>query len=475
MSLDAWVGYRWLAERYNINTIQPFRIDSQIAKARSTKRVDGFIHERYPPAFKPEDNFVDHITFALKREGIHLEFLSRLFEVAPIIEIENWVNAEPSGQYARRTGFFYEWLTGRLLNFGGVTVGNYIDAIDEALYFTATISDNNQRWRVRNNLPGNRDYCPMIYRSDRVKVAESYDCKQELNALELEYGQDLMMRSTVWLTIKESQASFKIEHEDKQTDRIKRFATVMEKYCGLIENPLDVSSITALQKEILGSRSTRYGLRQSPVFVGENDFDALTMVHYIAPHWDDTESMLSGLSSFAARTADKSPIIRAAVLSFGFVYIHPMSDGNGRISRFLINDSLRRDHAVPAPFILPISATIISSPQNRYSYDQILEVISKPFMQHYRDEYHFRSKSRGEDGVDYNFYFNAYVDACSVWRYPDLTAHSEYLVQIIDQTIHQEMQKEAHYLQSIRFTRARIKEIIDGPSTDIDRIIRHPS
>ncbi|OAI21153.1 cell filamentation protein Fic [Methylomonas koyamae] len=472
MSLCQWAGYRWLAQRYNIKTVQLFRIDSQIVKSRSTERVDGFIHEFYPPAFKPEDTFVDHMTFALKREGIHLEFLARLFEAVPVTEIEEWVNAEPSGQYARRTGFFYEWLTGRQLNFKGVSVGNYVNAIDAKHYFTASNPDNNQRWRVRNNLPGNRNYCPVIYRTDKVKAAESYDCQQSLSKLEAEYGQDLLMRSAVWLTVKESQASFSIEHEDKQTDRIKRFAAVMEKYCGQIENPLGLSSLSELQAEILGSRATRYGLRQSPVFVGENDFQALTIVHYIAPHWDDTESMLSGLSEFAGRTVEKSPLVRAAVLSFGFVYIHPMADGNGRISRFLINDSLRRDQAVPAPFILPVSATIMSSSQNRYGYDQILEVLSKPLMRHYQDQYHFGSQSKGADGVDYNFYFNSYADACSVWRYPDLTAHCEYLVQIIDQTINQEMRKEAGYLRSIRVTRARIKEVLDGPDTDIDRIIR---
>ena len=472
MVLGAWIGYRWLAERYSVSPVQAFRMDSQIAKARSTEHVEGVIHEYYPPAFKPEDNFIDHITFALKREGIHLEFLARLFKSVPVIEIEHWVNTEPSGQYARRTGFFYEWLTGQALNFGGVTVGNYVDAIDADLYFTATRPDNNQRWRVRDNLPGNRDYCPIIYRSELVKSAESYDCNQRLQALEAEYGQDLIMRSAVWLTIKESQASFKIEHEDKHTDRIKRFATVMEKHCGQIENPLESSSLTALQNEILGSKSTRYGLRKSPVFVGENNLDALTMVHYIAPHWDDADSMLAGLSTFSNRTAGKSAIIRAAVLSFGFVYIHPMSDGNGRISRFLINDSLRRDHAIPAPFILPISATIISSANNRFGYDQILEVLSKPFMQHYQDQYYFGSQIKAADEVEYNFYFKAYADACAVWRYPDLTAHSEYLLQILDQTINQEMPKEARYLRSIRMTRARIKEVIEGPDSDIDRIIR---
>ena len=68
-------------------------------------------------------------------------------------------------------------------------------------------------------------------------------------------------------------------------------------------------------------------------------------------------------------------LLRAAALSFGFVYLHPMSDGNGRISRFLINDTLRRDRAVPAPFILPVSATITSTLARRQSYDEVLELL----------------------------------------------------------------------------------------------------
>ena len=128
---------------------------------------------------------------------------------------------------------------------------------------------------------------------------------------------------------------------------------------------------------------------------------------------------------------------RAAVVSFGFVYIHPMSDGNGRISRFLINDMLRRDHAIPAPFILPVSATITSAVINRRGYDQV-----------------------------------AYQDALPAWRYPDMTDHVEYLAQVVQPTIEQEMRKEAGYLRSLRTARERVKQLIEGPDGDIVRIIR---
>lgn len=468
------VGYRWLAETYGIDPVQPFRIDSQIAGARSTERVDGYVHEFYPAGLRPAGTLQGHMTFALKREGVHLEFLARLFDVLPAVELEQWIASEPSGQYARRAGFLYEWLTDHRLSFAGVNVGNYVDALDEDLYLTATEPANNARWRVRDNLPGTRDYCPLIFRTDKVRRSEQYNVAAQLRDLEAEYGEDLLMRSAVWLTVKESQASFAIEHEGKQVDRIKRFAAVMERRCGQRDSPLDEAAITELQQEILGPGHrtiSSFGLRKSPVFVSESSLLG-PVVHYIAPHWDDAPSMLAGLRAFVERTAGKSPLARAAAISFGFVYIHPMADGNGRISRFLINDVLRRDGALPAPFILPVSATITSSSANRRSYDQVLEIFSKPFMRHYQSQYSFGTEQIAKDGIHHNLQFSAYDDASKAWRYPDLTEHTEYMAHIIELTLDQEMRQEARYLRSARAARAEIKEVVEGPDSDIDRIIR---
>jgi len=466
-----WIGYRWLGERYGVGTVQAFRTDSAIGKSRATVRENGYVHEQYPPVARPAESLAGHLTFALKHEGVHLEFLARLFGAAPVAELEAWVAAEPTGQYARRAGFFYEHLTGRVLDFPGVAAGNYVTALDEEIYLTSSHSTNNQRWRVRDNLPGSRDFCPMVLRTPAVRQAELYACAEHLAALEAEFGADILQRSAVWLTIKESRASFAIEREEQHVDRVRRFAAVMERWCGRHEDPLSEASLGELQAEILGPRATRYGVRRSPVFVGEVD-GFHEVVHYIAPHWDDAPQLLSGLRDCAERTTGSSALVRAAVLSFGFVYIHPMSDGNGRISRFLVNDVLRRDGAVPEPFILPVSATITSSVIKRRGYDQVLELFSLPLMRRYTDAWRFGPEQLAEDGVRYNLQFDGYADALHAWRYPDLTDHVEYIADIVRVTIEQEMRKEAGYLRSLRLARERVKQVIEGPDTDIDRIIR---
>lgn len=466
-----WIGYRWLAERYDIRAVHAFRTDSGIGKSRATVRENGYVHEQYPLAARPAESLAGHLTFALKHEGVHLEFLARLFDAAPAAELDAWVGAEPTGQYARRAGFFYEYLTGRVLDFPGVAAGNYVTALDEEAYLTSSHSTNNQRWRVRDNLPGSRDFCPMVLRTPAVRRAELYACAEHLAALEAEFGADILQRSAVWLTIKESRASFAIEREEQHVDRVRRFAAVMERWCGRHENPLSEASLGDLQAEILGPRATRYGVRRSPVFVGEVD-GFHEVVHYIAPHWDDAPQLLAGLRDCAERTAGRSALVRAAVVSFGFVYIHPMSDGNGRISRFLVNDVLRRDGAVPEPFILPVSATITSSVINRRGYDQVLELFSRPFMRHYTNAWRFGPEQVAKDGVRYNLQFDGYADALNAWRYPDLTDHVEYIADIVRVTIQHEMRKEAGYLRSLRLARERVKQVIEGPDFDIDRIIR---
>lgn len=466
-----WLGFKWLSSAYHVDPVHPFRKESQIGSTRKSSTVDGYTQEYYPPTFTPDPTFAGHLAFALKHEGIHLEFLARLFHKVGPDPLEAWIRTEPTGAYSRRAGFLYEWLTRQRLHCEAVTGGNYVDAINEIDYFTASESLNNQRWRVRDNLPGSPDFCPTLHRSPAVTAAEQYDCSKALQDLEAEYGNDILMRSAVWLTIKESRSSFAIEHEEKQADRIKRFAAVMESRCGKYPNPLSDDTLRDLQKEILGTVATRYGLRKSPVFVGHAD-GHIDIVDYIAPHWNQVGALLGGLHSFDQRTQGKGPVVRAAVMSFGFVYIHPMSDGNGRISRFLVNDVLRRDKAVPEPYILPISATITHTPSARAGYDRALEQFSRPLMRHYKDNYRFGTHQVAEDGIKTNLQFDAYDDAIFAWRFPDMTSHVEYLANVVHKTIAEEMHQEAEYMRNMMTAREGVKDLMEGPNADIDRIIR---
>lgn len=467
------IGYAWLAARYKVRAIQPLPVESRIGRRRQTDQQAGRRLEYYTEAMRPQESLGAHLTFALKHEGVVLEFLARLFGVIPVGVLAEWIRSEPTGQYARRAGFLYEWLTGNTLAVEGVG-GNYRDALDPGLYVTAATGvRRNRRWRINDNLPGTPDFCPLVRRTTSLLEASQYAIADRLAAMEVEFGPDIIRRSAVWLTIKESRASFVIEHEGQHQDRIRRFASAMEQYCGRLESPLDEGALREFQSAILGTTTIRTGLRQSPVFVGSNSIDYGAIVHYVCPHWEWLPAMLEGLQRFLARTDAADALVRAAVASFGFVFIHPLADGNGRISRFLVNDTLRRDGLVPEPFILPVSAAITSSAVRRAEYDRILERYSRPLMSAFRDSVDFsHERAAYADGIESDFVFDAYDEAAPVWRYPDLTEQSEYLFAIIRHTLEHEMHHQAAFQRAWYRTREAIKDWVEGPDDHIDRMIR---
>ena len=88
------------------------------------------------------------------------------------------------------------------------------------------------------------------------------------------------------------------------------------------------------------------------------------------------------------------------------------------------------------------------------------------------DHYSFGEPVTAEDGIEYTLYFNAYDDALPAWRYPDLTAHAEYLAKIIDTTLTQELRKEARFLKANDQARRAIKQFLEAPDNELDSIIR---
>lgn len=465
------VGFKALSDRYAIALAQPLRVESVIGTTRRSRETNGHVENKYPASYQPADDFAGHFEFGLKYEEIHLEFFSRLFAAVGAAPVEAWCRQAPFGQYARRTGFLYEWLTAQHLDVPDVTNGGYVDAISSQHYLTRVEPLRVRRWRINDNLPGVSAFCPLIRRTETVQLALQFDVDAALRELNQTFGADILIRTASWLTFKESRASFLIEKEADKSDRIQRFAHVIGKYCGHIEDPLSNASLRTLQAGILGQDAVGLGLRRSPVFVGQATMRE-DIVHYIAPQFEQVPQLLEGLKAFELATRGAEPLARAAALAFAFVYIHPMRDGNGRIHRFLINDSLIRDKAVPDGVILPVSATITSSIDFRARYDRTLEVFSRPFMQHYAASYRFGELEVYEDGTRSNLAFDAYDDAQFAWRYPDLTEHVLYTAQVVAHTVQTEMADEARVLVIFQRAQERLKEVLEMPDQDANRIIR---
>ena len=449
---------------------------SKIGGRRASQHTDELWVETYVESMRPAAGPAAHLQFHLRHEVTHLELLARVFETSGPAFIQEWVNKEPTGQYARRAAYLYEWLTGQALQVPERLNGGYVDALDDDKQVTATREQSVkvQRWRVNDNLPGTPHFCPIIIKTAAMQRAAELDVPALFGHLTAEFGEDLLMRAAAWMTLRESKASFAIEGEGDKAGRVQRFADVMARRTGRGDMPLSDAALSELQQEILGERTviTRYGIRQSPVFVGETvRFQEL--VHFVAPPADHCQSMLEGLQTFLDKTQGQSPVMRSAVAAFGFIYIHPLADGNGRVHRFLINDVLRRDGVIPDPVILPVSAVITDDAGERRSYDRVLDRVSKPLMQAVREDVSFSAeRTKYPDGVVSNLVFDGVLKAMPAWRYPELGGHVSFISNILVRTLTEQMREESIYLRSHTQARAALKEIVEMPDQQADRVLR---
>lgn len=470
------IGASWLSETYGVKSIGELPVTSQMGGRRATRIENGRRLETYTEQMRPSAGPAAHLQFHLRHEIPHLEFLARIFEKSGPEFVQEWVNREPTGLYARRAGFLYEWLTGQVLQLPARLGGSYVDALDDTKVVAASAerSVKVQRWRVNDNLAGTRYFCPLVVKTDEVVNASDLDVPGLFADLKAEFGEDLLMRAAVWMTLRESKASFTIEGEAEHTGRVQRFADVMARRTGQGNLPLKDADLAQLQREILGDRSTitRFGVRQSPVFVGET-VQFQEVVHYVAPPAQDVDAMLEGIRVFLDRTQGQSPAMRSAVAAFGFIYVHPLADGNGRVHRFLVNDLLRRDGAIPDPVILPISAVITADVGERRSYDRVLDQVSGPLLSAVREQIRFSpTRTTYPDGVVSNFSFSGVQDARPLWSYPDLSPHVTFLANLVRRTLTEQMREQSRYLRKHTRARSALKEVVEMPDPQADRVLR---
>ncbi|PYD74536.1 Fic family protein [Novacetimonas pomaceti] len=470
------LGGRWLGDNFGIDPCCGFPVTSTVGSRRESRHHGFKSYEVYPESMRPVETPAGHLQFHLRYEPTNLELLARVFEASGPDFVRVWIEREPTGQYARRAAFLYEFLTGLELETETAVGGNYVSALNDKLVVTANQNQaiNIKKWHVRDNMPGTRYFCPSIRKSRPLELAAGFDIAARYTRLQEDFGDDMLARAAVWLTNRESKASFAIEGEADQTDKISLFSHVLATRTGKGAIPLLGPALIELQKDIIGSKTfiSSFGPRKSPVFVGENTIRG-EVVHYVAPPPEDLKNMLDGLAVFLEKTQGQSPILRAAVASFGFVYIHPLADGNGRTHRYLINDILCRDNAIPDGVIIPVSVAIMDDKTSRRHYDAILERVSIPLMRVARPHVSFASENKTyPDGIQSNLVFTGDEATRPAWRYPDLAPHVDYLGHVIKLTMNEHMQEEADYLRRHHRARGLIKAVLDMPDKDADRIIR---
>lgn len=446
-------GYAALIDRYALAAPWP-RTLSATGERHQTSERQGW--RMLTPRHAPAADLEGHLRFALKYEGVDLAVLNRLFQATGPDPIVSFVRAKPTGSYARRIWFLYEWLTATRLDLPDASAGTYVGAIDAGRQY-AVAGENSPRHRVRNNLPGTRAFCPLVFRTATLEKFGAMDLAERAQAAVANLPRDLLSRAAAFLLLKDSKSSYAIEGERAPQDRIQRWGRAIGE-AG--RHPIDLDELLRLQRIVIGdARFVKLGLRDQGGFVGEHDRDSgMPLPEHISARAGDLPSLIEGMVAFDRSAArDLDPVVAAAVLGFGFVYVHPFEDGNGRIHRYLIHHILARRGFSPAGVVFPVSSAILHRIDE---YRDVLEDTSSRLLPLIRWE-------ATRDG-------NVRVpnDTADYYRYFDATPHAEFLYSCVQATIETDLPHETDFLRRYDHFRERVQAVVDMPDRTVDLLLR---
>lgn len=408
------------------------------------------------PRHAPHPTLEGHLTFALKYEGLDLAVLKRLFLATGAAPIEALVRATPTGIYVRRIWFLYEWLTGAHLDLPDATGGRYVPVVDPDQQW-AVEGEMVSRQRVKNNLPGTPDFCPLVFRTKALDEFLALNLPQRAQRVVADVPRDILARTAAFLLLKDSKSSYAIEGERPPQDRIQRWGRAIGE-AG--RQPLDKDELLRLQKIVIGdARFVKLGFRDEGGFVGEHDRDTrLPLPDHISARHEDLPALLEGMIAFDRGSAHGlAPVIAAAVLAFGFVYIHPFDDGNGRIHRYLIHHVLAERGFNPPGVVFPVSAAILEQIDE---YRRVLE------------SYSARLLSLIEWEPTEKFNVRVLNDTADFYRFFDATPHAEFLFACVRKTIEEDLPNETDFLRRYDRFRQHVLTMIDMPDRTIDLLFR---
>lgn len=446
-------GYSALIHHYDIEVPLPESISAISEKHRSYKEGKWQV---FKTVQEPDQTLLGHLVFAFRYEGVDLLILKKLFKTVDKSEIEAIVKDQPTGRNSRRIWFFYEWLTDDKLDVEDAQSGNYVEALDTSLQYPGP-KQRSQRHRVWNNLPGNRDFCPLIRRTERLERFSAEELEKKVKNTIGKVHPDLLSRAAAFLLIKDSKASYAIEGETPPENRAERWGKAIGQ-AG--QKDLSKEELLRLQKIVIEDRRfVDMGWRKEGGFIGvHNRVDGKPVPDHISARWQDIPQLIDGLlkANKSLIESEYDPVLAATLIAFGFVFIHPFSDGNGRVHRYIIHHVLAKKDFSPKGLIFPVSAIILDRIDD---YRKVLESFSKPRL----DFIEWKATPDGNVEV-----LNNTLD---LYRYFDATKQAEFLYECVEETVLNTLPEEVRYLECHDKMRSFIQQNFDMPDKDMENLI----
>jgi len=184
--------------------------------------------------------------------------------------------------------------------------------------------------------------------------------------------------------------------------------------------------------------------------LGERTIDGDPLSEFIGARPNDLQDLIDALIETNAimRESFLDAVLQAAATAFGFVYVHPFEDGNGRLHRCLIHHTLADRHFTPAGMLFPVSSVMLDWID---LYRTTLQAHSGPLME-FVD---WTPTSKGNVEV--------INDTADFYCYYDCTEAAEFLYRCVERTIKIDLPKEIDFLTRRDEALRNVMNIVEMP------------
>lgn len=455
------IGYEFLLGQI------PLRMPPLICPARVTSvtRIEATeaqisIPKHVAPA--QGSSVLDHAMFALKHEVIQLAILHEAMKLVSLDEIALAIFNQPTSATLRRAAFVWEKANEREIPLHGTsTGGNYIEMFDPVEHYTGEVWETNKRLRVNFNGIGPYSFCPVVKRDPKLQE-EGAKIIQELKVWVCNpNNKQLLERVMNWAYLSETRDSYAIENEVPSPSKERAFLNAMEHLKD--RSALSEEYLVSLQNAVISSpRAAEMQFRDHQNWLQRGGHGAIA-VRYVPPPPDAMLNMMNGFMRMAnSKSGDVPPLIKASLVSFGFVFLHPFLDGNGRLSRLLAHHSLNCSQVLPDvngnPAILPLS---VAMKNDEKGYLEALEAFSKPIRGLWDVLY--------IDGSQFDFEFKSSIMTYSSWSGNHV---ARFMTRCARVALEKSLLDEAAYIEAYDEAFREIDELFDLPNKTVNLIIQ---
>lgn len=455
-----YLGYEALIRKHQLR-VPPLRcVYAATERAIESRTINGDGDERIElplQRISETETLVGQLTFAFKREQLNLTVLGALFESPEVLEaIQAWLLDKPSSKYSRMAGHLATWLTGHEFEYSLPAGCPRVPLLDPAGYIVGpAVAD--PKFGIVNNLLGNKWFSPLIRRTEKLERWLAAGLAGKVREAFRTIEPEMLARAVDYLYLSETRSTYGIEDEIPDNSRAAKFRHLLEQAGA--PGPLTEGQIGEWQSWIMSARAAEYQYRH-----GQNWLSRAGRLRNIADFIPAPPELVRPMMEAVARVAqagtssELDPVLAAACAAFGFVFVHPFWDGNGRLHRFLLHHILRQAGFTPAGVVLPMSSRMLKQ-LDRYS--ALLKRYSRP-----RTEL----LDYALDGDSATLHVRS-PQPLWLYAYHDFTDICEFIYECCQACVEEDLQTEIDYLRAHDATVRDLETWLDMRQATLDTLI----